>query len=90
MRNRDLSDLLHSFLALFLLLKQLALPANVPAVALGSHVLAQRLHRAARNDLSPNRGLNRYLKHLPVDNVLELLSQLLSAIECLVAVHDDA
>jgi hypothetical protein len=44
---------LHALLAFLLLLEQLALARDVAAVALGEHVLAQRLDRLARDDAAP-------------------------------------
>jgi hypothetical protein len=42
LRDLDLAELAHPLLALFLLVEQLALAADVAAVAFGGHVLAQR------------------------------------------------
>src|SRR5215207_4907306 len=50
LRNFDAADALHALLAFLLLLEQLALARDVAAVALGEHVLAQRLDRLARDD----------------------------------------
>src|SRR5688572_6178765 len=59
LRDLDLTELLHAFLALFLFLEELALAADVAAIALGEHVLAQRLHGRARDDGAADRGLHR-------------------------------
>ena len=53
LRDLDRADLLHPLLALLLLLEQLALAGDVAAVALGEHVLAQRLHRRPRDHVLP-------------------------------------
>src|ERR1019366_95102 len=58
LRNLDLSHLLHALLALFLLFEQLALARDVAAIALGQHVLAQRLDRGARDHVAPDGGLH--------------------------------
>src|SRR6185436_1964642 len=52
LRNLHRADLLHAFLALFLFVEQLALARDVAAVALGDHVLAQRLDVLARDDVA--------------------------------------
>src|SRR5437764_4508720 len=57
LRDLDLADALHSLLAFLLLLEQLPLARDVAAVAFGEHVLAQRLHRLARDDAAPDRRL---------------------------------
>ena len=45
LRNVDFADALHPLLAFLLLFEQLALAADVSAVALGNNVLADRGHR---------------------------------------------
>src|SRR5829696_3780961 len=50
LRDLDAADLLHPLLALLLLLQQLALARDVAPVALGDDVLAEGLHRLARDD----------------------------------------
>src|SRR5580704_18298984 len=47
LRDLDVADLAHPLLALLLLLEKLLLAADVAAVALGQHVLAQRADRLA-------------------------------------------
>src|SRR5436190_1622455 len=71
----DLADLLHALLPGLLLLEQLALAAHVAAVALGDHVLADRLHRLARDDLRPDRGLDSHLELLARDLLLQALGE---------------
>src|SRR5947209_870178 len=51
LRNLHLADPLHAALAFLLLFEQFALTADVTAVALGEHVLAQRADGFARHDL---------------------------------------
>src|SRR5687767_4381514 len=67
LRNLHRADLLHAFLAFFLLVEELALARDVAAVALGQHVLAQRLHVLARDDMPADRRLHRHVEHLPRD-----------------------
>src|SRR5688572_10682518 len=58
LRNVDAADLFHPLLAFLLLLQELLLAGGVAAVALGQHVLAQRLDRGARDDRRADRGLD--------------------------------
>src|SRR5512146_2568778 len=51
LRDLNRADLLHSLLALFLLFEQFLLSRDVPAVALGENVLAQRLYVFARDNV---------------------------------------
>src|SRR5215213_10756852 len=57
-------DLLHPTLAGFLALEELALAGDVPAVALGGHVLAVGAHRLAGDDPAPHRRLHGNLELL--------------------------
>src|SRR6476620_4103602 len=72
--RRDLhgADVLHPLLAGLLLLEQLALAADVTAVALGEDVLADRADRLAGDHARADRGLDRHLELLARDQVLEL------------------
>src|SRR5438093_7841903 len=72
LRDLDLADTLHPLLAFLLLLEQLALARDVAAVALGEHVLAQRLHRLARDDAAADGRLDRHLEHLPRNELAHL------------------
>src|SRR5580704_14515340 len=56
LRDLDRAHLLHALLALFLLLEELALAADVAAVALGEHVLAHGAHALAGDDLAADGG----------------------------------
>ena len=89
LRNLDRADLLHALLALLLFLEQLALARDVAAVALGQHVLAQRLDGRPRDDVRADRRLHRHLEHLPGDQLLHLVDQLAAPVIGVVAVHDD-
>src|SRR5262245_35200070 len=88
LRNFHLPELFHAPLALLLLLQELALAGHVAAVALGQHVLAQRLHRGAGDDLAADRRLHRHLEHLARDELLHLVDQLAAARIGIVAVND--
>src|SRR6266508_554306 len=90
LRHLDLADLLHAFLALLLLLEQLALARDVAAVALGGDVLAHGLDGLARDDPAPDGRLDGDLVELPRDDAAELLGQRLALLVGLVAVGDDA
>src|SRR5262245_51201607 len=71
LRDLDRADPLHAPLSLFLLLEQLALAADVAAIALGRDVLAQRLHVGARDHARADRRLDRHLVLLARDELLE-------------------
>src|SRR6185436_12461710 len=72
LRDFHRADALHALLAFLLLLEQLALARDVAAVALGEHVLAQRLDRFARDDAGADRRLDGDLEHLPRDQLAHL------------------
>ena len=55
-----------------MLFKQLFLSGNIAAVALCKNVLAHSLDGFARNDLSADTRLDRHLKELSGDLLLEL------------------
>ena len=84
----DAADLLHALLALLLALEQLALARDVTAVALGGHVLAERLHRLAGDDLRADRGLDRHVVLLARDLLAQPLDQRRGRLVGLVPVHD--
>src|SRR4051812_24586999 len=71
----DAPDLLHALLALLLALEQLALAADVAAVALGGHVLAVGLDRLARDDVRADGGLDRHVVLLARDARAESLRE---------------
>src|SRR4051812_21597288 len=86
----DAPDLLHALLALLLALEQLALAADVAAVALGGHVLAVGLDRLARDDVRADGGLDRHVVLLARDARAQLLGQGAAELVGLVAVDDHA
>src|SRR6185437_15971561 len=90
LRNLDAADLLHALLAFLLFLQQLLLARNVAAVALRKHVLAQRLHRGACDDLRADRGLDRHVEHLPRNQFVHPLDQVAATPVCLRTMHDQA
>src|SRR5580704_14276399 len=71
--NFDPADVLHALLALLLLLQQLALAGDVPAVALGQHVLALGLDRLAGHDAPADGRLNGHVEQLPRNELAQLL-----------------
>src|SRR4051795_11532769 len=73
LRDVDLAELAHLFLAFLLLLQKFSLPRDVAAVAFGGDVLAQRAHGFAGDHLAADRGLDRDLKHMRRDQLLHLL-----------------
>src|SRR5215475_11555861 len=80
LRDLDGTDLLHPLLAGLLLLQQLALAGDIAAIALGEHVLAQRLHRLAGDDLRADGRLDRDVEHLPRDELAHPRDQLAAAV----------
>src|SRR5690606_9958073 len=89
LRDLDATDLLHPLLALLLFLEELLLAADVATVALGQHVLAQRLDVGAGDDLRADRGLDRHVELLARDQFLHLLGQLAAAALGVAAMDDD-
>src|SRR5262245_66591059 len=88
LRNLHLTELAHSLLALLLLLKKLALPRDVAAIALGEHVLAQRPDRFARAGAPADRRLDRNLEEVRWNELLELLAHGAAAALCARTMHD--
>src|SRR5436190_10288548 len=72
LRDFDGADLLHSFLACLLFFEELALAADVAAVAFCQHVLAQRLDGFARDDIRADGRLDGHVEHLPADDFAHL------------------
>src|SRR5262249_37305947 len=87
--NLDFAELSHPFLALFLLVEELAFSGDVTAIAFRGHVLAQRTDRFARDDLAADRRLDRYLEKVPRNQVLELLAHRAAACLGSLAIDDD-
>src|SRR3954464_10149744 len=88
LRNLDAPYLLHALLALLLLLEELALAGDVAAVALGDHVLADRLDGLAGDDLGADRRLDRDLELLARDLLAQALHERAPGGVGLVPVHD--
>src|SRR5580698_9046141 len=72
LRDVHLAELAHLFLALFLLVEELALAGDVAAVAFRGHVLAQRADGFARDDLAADGGLNRDNEHVARDQLFQI------------------
>ena len=79
---------LHTLLALFLFLEQLALTRDIAAIALGQNVLAARLDGGAGNDLVADGTLNRHLEQLARNDFLELVAQAAGQAIGLILVND--
>src|SRR6266568_8409808 len=90
LRNLDLADPLHALLALGLLVEQLALAADVTAIALGQNVLAHGADRLAGNDLAANRRLQRDVEHLARNQLAQLVDEHAPLVINLVLVDDHA
>src|SRR5436190_3290067 len=89
LRDLDSADTLHPLFPFLLLLQQLALAADIAAVALGQHVLAQRLDRFPGDDAAADGRLDGDLEHLPWNQLAHLRRQRAAALVGHVAVHDD-
>src|SRR5690349_9080385 len=68
----DTAHLLHTLLALLLSFQQLALAADVAAVALGDHILAVGLDRLAGDDAAADRRLDGHVVLLAGDLLAQL------------------
>src|SRR6185437_7117552 len=88
LRNLHRSHLLHPLLSFLLLLQQFALPRDVSTVALGQHVLAQRLDRGPRDHLRADGRLDDHLEELPWDELLQLVGDLAPPVVLLLRVDD--
>src|SRR5262245_54254173 len=69
--NLYLPELPHLFLARLLLFQKLPLAGDVAPIAFRGHVLAQRAHRLAGNDLSADCRLNGDLKKMRRNELFE-------------------
>jgi hypothetical protein len=76
--------------ALALLGPQFALASDIPAVTFGRDVLPHRRHRFAGNDAGADRGLDRHLKHVPIDFALQLFRDSPSTPVGIISVADEA
>ena len=65
------TELAHSFLAFLLLFKEFLFTGDISAVALGQHVLAHGLDSFPGDYLAPYGSLNRDLKHLARNDILQ-------------------
>src|SRR5699024_2192717 len=86
----DATDHLHALLALLLLLEQLALAADVTAVALGEHILADGADVLARDDARADRGLDRHFELLSRDELAQAFRHHGAVMVRVVLVHDGA
>src|SRR6476659_10000737 len=75
LRDVHVADALHALLAFGLLLEELALSADVAAVAFREDVLAHRADGLARDDAPADRRLHRDVEHLARDQRAELLDE---------------
>src|SRR5207344_1687913 len=79
LRDLHLAHALHPLLAFLLLLEELPLPADVAAVALGDDVLPHGADALRGDDLAAERRLDADLEHLPREDLLQALDELLAA-----------
>src|SRR5215467_87509 len=85
----DRAHLLHALLARLLLLEQLAFSRDVAAVAFRQHVLAQRFHRLARDDMRAYGRLHRDVEHLPRDQLAHPRDQIPPPVRGVLAVDHE-
>lgn len=69
LRNRDAAIFAHTLLALFLLIEQLFLSADIPAIAFRGHVFPQGRDGFAGDNFAANRRLNRDFEQVPRDQI---------------------
>jgi tRNA(Leu) C34 or U34 (ribose-2'-O)-methylase TrmL len=74
LRYHHLPDHFHAFFAALLLFEQFSFTGDVAAVALGGHVLAERGHRLARDDVAADGALDSDFEHLPRNFLLQLFA----------------
>src|SRR5438067_1023875 len=79
LRDGHAPILAHPLLPLLLLVQQLPLPRNIPAIAFRRDVLAQRRDRLPRDDLAADRGLDGDLEEVAGDEVLQSLAHVAAA-----------
>ena len=79
----------NSRIRFFLLFKEFAFADHIAAIAFGEHILTQRHDGLAGNDSAADRCLDRDLKQLTRDQVLQPLAQRAAAPLGLVAMDDD-
>src|SRR5262245_55946778 len=71
LRDVDLANRLHAFLAFLLLFPKLALAGDIAAVAFCRDVLPHRANRFARDNFATDSGLQRHFEHVARDLLLE-------------------
>src|SRR4051812_16048163 len=86
--NLDRAHLLHPLLALLLLLEELLLPADVAAVELRRHVLADGLDGLTGDHVGADRRLDGNVELLPRDRLAQALHQVAPLVVGGLLVHD--
>ena len=71
LRDLDGADLFHALFALLLFLEELALARDITAIALGQHILPERLDGRAGDHLGPDRRLDYDLEQLTGNEFFE-------------------
>src|SRR5262245_30714437 len=89
LRNLDLANLLHAFLALGPFRPQLAFARDVAAIAFGRDILAHGGDRFAGDDAAADRGLQGNFEKMLVNLAAKFSHQLAAALVCIRPVHDD-
>src|SRR5699024_6815567 len=88
--NLHATHLFHAFLAFLLFFQNLALAADIAAIAFGQHVLAQRLDRRARDDLRADGRLDGHVELLARNQLLHATDQIAPAALGVGTMHDQA
>src|SRR4029079_6392043 len=88
LRNVNLPDAFHPFLAFLLFLQKLSLTRNIAAVAFRSYIFSQRRNALTRNNFSANSCLDRHSIELSRDPFLWFRRQLTSPRLRTIFVHD--
>ena len=76
LRNLHVPHLAHPLLSFFLLLQKLLLAADIAAIALGQHIFSHGFDSLPRDDLAAYSRLNRDLKQMSWNFILQLLAHL--------------
>ena len=80
---------LHATLTGFLFFQQFSFSSNVTTITFRGDILAQCFHCATRDNLCPDRSLNRHIKHLPRNQLAHFLNQIAATCLSIATVHNN-
>src|SRR5580658_6059763 len=89
LRNIDLPNAFHAFLAFFLFFQEFALAGDIAAVALGNDVLADGAYGLARDHFGADGRLDGNFEHLPRNQFAHLADQRAAALIGEILVDDN-